>query len=132
MKNLLRTCLSGRQAFFYVILFFLFPVLAKASENSAPKYMWYRDIPKENKDYYVAFRGQLNIISEGDCEIKILGASWFVGWLDGKYFCEGPARFPPPVLPPPPAYLHPSPLLLSGSFLLPYLLNNISPQGIIQ
>ena len=94
MKNLLRTCLSGRQAFFYIIIFFLFPVFANASGNSAPKYMWYRDIPKEGKDYYVAFRGQWDLTSESDCEINILGASWFVGWLDGKYFCEGPARFP--------------------------------------
>ncbi len=56
--------------------------------------MWYRDISKEGKDYYVAFRGQWNLTSESDCEIQLLGASWFVGWLDGHYFCEGPARFP--------------------------------------
>lgn len=56
--------------------------------------MWYRDIPKEDKDYYVAFRGQWNLTSESDCDIQLLGASWFVVWLDGKYFCEGPARFP--------------------------------------
>jgi len=87
MKNLLRIC-------FYVIIFFLFPALAEASENSTPKYMWYRNIPKESKDYYVAFRGQWDLTSGSDCEINILGASWFVGWLDGKYFCEGPARFP--------------------------------------
>jgi len=80
--------------FLYIIIFFLFPALTNASENSTPKYMWYRDIPNEDKDYYVAFRGQLNITSESDCEIQLLGASWFVGWFDGKYFCEGPARFP--------------------------------------
>jgi len=80
--------------FLYIIIFFLFPALTKASENSTPKYMWYRDIPNEDKDYYVAFRGQLNLTSESDCEIQLLGASWFVGGFDGKYFCEGPARFP--------------------------------------
>lgn len=56
--------------------------------------MWYRDVPKEDKDYYVAFRGQLNLSNKSVCEIQLLGASWFVGWLDGKYLCEGPARFP--------------------------------------
>lgn len=87
MKNLLKICS-------YIIILILFPVLAKASENPAPKFIWYRDIAKEGKDYYVAFRGQWNLASESDCEIQLLGASWFVGWLDGKYFCEGPARFP--------------------------------------
>lgn len=87
MKNLLKIC-------FYCIIFFLFPILVKASETSTPKFMWYRDVAKEDKDYYVAFRGQWDIASECDCEIQLLGASWFVGWLDGKYYCEGPARFP--------------------------------------
>jgi len=87
MKILLRIYLCA-------ILFFLFPMLVRAAEISVPKYMWYRDIPKEDKDYYVAFRGQWNLTSESDCEIQLLGASWFVSWLDGQYFCEGPARFP--------------------------------------
>ena len=94
MKNLLRICLSGGYVFLYVIIFFLFPIPGKASDVSAPMFMWYRNVSHEDKDYYVAFRGEWNLTSESDCEIQLLGASWFVGWLDGHYFCEGPARFP--------------------------------------
>jgi hypothetical protein len=80
--------------YLFAVIMFLLPVLVNASENSAPKYMWYRNLPNEEKDYYAAFRGQYNLSSESDCEVQIFGASWFTGWIDGKYFCEGPARFP--------------------------------------
>jgi hypothetical protein len=80
--------------FLCAVLLFLIPVFAKARENSAPKYMWLHNRSVGEKDYYVAFRGQWDLTTESECEIQLLGASWFAGWLDGKYFCEGPARFP--------------------------------------
>ncbi len=75
-------------------IYFLSPMKANAQGASNPKLIWYRDTTEEGKDYYVAFRGQWNLSEEKDCEIHLLGASWFAGWLDGRYFCQGPARFP--------------------------------------
>lgn len=44
-------------------------------------------------DQYVAFRGTIELSKECDVEFRFLGASWFVVWLDGQLFAEGPARF---------------------------------------
>ncbi|NLX14186.1 MAG: hypothetical protein GXY44_11110 [Phycisphaerales bacterium] len=46
-----------------------------------------------DQDYYVAFRGHFTLDEEMDVEIRTLGASWFVAWMDGQYFTEGPIRF---------------------------------------
>lgn len=73
---------------------FVSPLFADGSSISSPQYMWYRNVQKEGKDYYVAFRGQWSLYTGRECDIQILGASWFVVWLDGHYYCEGPARFP--------------------------------------
>ncbi len=77
-----------------VLYLLMFPLLGQGSETPAPKYFWSQSKPDTEKNYYVAFRGNWELASERDCEILILGASWFVVWLDGAYFCEGPARFP--------------------------------------
>lgn len=69
-------------------------IATATTEQSSNKFMWYRDIPNEEPDYYVAFRGHFNLDAERECDIRLIGASWYVGWLDGHYFCEGPARFP--------------------------------------
>ena len=44
-------------------------------------------------DTYAAFRGGFEISAADEIEVRFLGASWFVIWLDGSYFSEGPARF---------------------------------------
>ncbi len=77
-----------------LLVFTLFSIFAKAGEIPSQKLMWYSGEHTVDKDYYVAFRGQWTLASGSDCEIQLLAASWFVGWVDGEYFCEGPARFP--------------------------------------
>ncbi|NEW81599.1 MAG: hypothetical protein GZ094_04450 [Mariniphaga sp.] len=42
---------------------------------------------------YVAFRGKFSLADEGMADIQLSGASWYVVWLDGKYFYEGPDRY---------------------------------------
>ncbi len=49
----------------------------------------------EPADSYAAFRGRFVLDQQGEVEIHLLGASWFVAWLDGQHLTEGPARFPP-------------------------------------
>ncbi len=46
-------------------------------------------------DTYVAFRGTFDLTQATTVEFNILGAAWFVVWLDGTLFTEGPARFSP-------------------------------------
>jgi len=48
--------------------------------------------PKD-ADSHVAFRGGFSIASAEDVELRFLGATWFVVWVDGEYRSEGPARF---------------------------------------
>jgi hypothetical protein len=54
-------------------------------------YLWPAG-PKD-PDSHAAFRGSFSIASQGDVELRFLGASWFVLWVDGEYRGEGPARF---------------------------------------
>ena len=56
--------------------------------------LWIADAKADDKDRYVAFRGEFETSDEGALEFLLLGATWFVGWIDGRYCCEGPARFP--------------------------------------
>ncbi|WP_442484550.1 alpha-L-rhamnosidase-related protein [Aeoliella sp. SH292] len=55
--------------------------------------MWLPGVAAGDKDYHVAFRGEFELHSDQPVCLKVFGASWFVGWLDGEYLCEGPARF---------------------------------------
>ena len=59
----------------------------------ADELMWV-DGAKPSADYHVAFRGVFELEADAEVEIRTLGASWYVGWIDGEYFTEGPARFP--------------------------------------
>lgn len=45
------------------------------------------------KDTHVAFRGSFSLPDDGLIEFQLSGASWYVVWLDGKYFYEGPDRY---------------------------------------
>jgi alpha-L-rhamnosidase len=44
---------------------------------------------------HVAFRGKFNLAEAGEVELQVSGASWYVIWIDGEYFCEGPDRYVP-------------------------------------
>ena len=44
-------------------------------------------------DIYGAFRGKFYLEEDCKVEVRVLGASWFVAWLDGVLLGEGPARF---------------------------------------
>ena len=42
---------------------------------------------------HVAFRGTWVMSVAADVTCRLLGASWFVVWIDGECCAEGPARF---------------------------------------
>src|ERR1035437_364683 len=62
--------------------------------NSGPyRCLW---LPEDGEtDTYVAFRGVLEMSIAGEVELRFLGASGFLIWLDGSSLSEGPARFIP-------------------------------------
>ncbi|MFM8413859.1 MAG: hypothetical protein ACKOCX_03955 [Planctomycetota bacterium] len=66
---------------------------ATAADGS-PSPLWLVDGPVA-ADTHAAFRGTFDLPAGGEVEFRLLGASWFVAWLDGEYFAEGPARFKP-------------------------------------
>jgi len=61
---------------------------------AAYRQMWTRDSEGDETDLYIAFRGQFNVPTKTSIEVKTLGASWYVLWLDGKFLSEGPSRYP--------------------------------------
>ncbi|MFY8222966.1 MAG: sulfatase-like hydrolase/transferase [Pirellulales bacterium] len=58
-----------------------------------PRFLWTELVKQDDADRHVAFRGTFELDREADVEFRLLGAAWFVAWLDGEYFAEGPARF---------------------------------------
>ena len=50
------------------------------------------DIPA---DVYTAFRGGFTLDSDTDIDMLVSGSSWYVIWLNGEYFFEGPDRYHP-------------------------------------
>ena len=74
-----------------IFLFFsLFPMVAFAQIDHA---IWVNQYQPDEKDYHVAFRGSIDLEKETDVTFNLLASSWFVVWLNGEYFAEGPARY---------------------------------------
>lgn len=55
---------------------------------------WSPDPKSSATDTYTGFRGTFTLTSAATVEFKLFGAAWFSGWVDGEWFCEGPARYP--------------------------------------
>ncbi len=56
--------------------------------------LWIADAKPDEKDYRVAFRAEFELPVAGEVEFRLLGSSWYNGWIDGRYFCDGPPRYP--------------------------------------
>ena len=70
------------------------PVSSPAPQSSADLPCWWSTEEKPGEaDVHVAFRGTLTLAAAAEVDFRLLGASWFVAWLDGERFAEGPARF---------------------------------------
>jgi hypothetical protein len=92
-----------------------------AGETPAFPFLWSADAKEGEKDYYVAFRGEFELPADGEVEFRLLGAAWFSGWLDERYFSEGPARFPAAF----PEYQTYREKLGAGRHTLAFLVNHI-------
>ena len=55
--------------------------------------LWHPDPETRKPDSHVAFRATFELAQKAEIEVRLLGASWFVAWLDGVLIAEGPARF---------------------------------------
>jgi len=67
---------------------------ARPVTDEGQRFMWCPGASEGEADYYAAFRGSFELDSAAEVELRTLGASWYVVWLDGEYLSEGPARFP--------------------------------------
>ncbi|MFA5814531.1 MAG: hypothetical protein WC865_02810 [Bacteroidales bacterium] len=56
-----------------------------------PSLIWQSE--DTSTDTHVAFRGIFSLAGDGLADIQLSGASWYVVWLDGEYFYEGPDRY---------------------------------------
>lgn len=73
-------------------------VMLAASMRAEPVLpaFWFRAYPTEGEppDTYALFRGEFQLDTAQEVEIRLLGASWFNAWLDGEFLADGPLRFP--------------------------------------
>ncbi len=57
--------------------------------------MMWTDVQDVEHDYYVAFRGVVEVNETTTVTIRTLASGWFTAWRDGVHLTEGPARFKP-------------------------------------
>ncbi|MBS0633405.1 MAG: hypothetical protein JSS11_15965 [Verrucomicrobia bacterium] len=84
-------------------------------------FFWLSAEKPEDHDLYVAFRAEFDLPAAGPVELRVFGAMSFVGWLDGAYFGEGPARFPKAF----PEYQTFNVSLAAGRHTLAFIVNHI-------
>lgn len=71
----------------------IFLVSMNAAGQKIDNAIWVKDANASEKDYHVAFRGTLSLEKEEVVDLKLLASSWFVVWVNGEYYTEGPARY---------------------------------------
>ena len=78
----------------FALLLIFNAVSAVNHSNSKLPLMWLLkdSIPP---DVHGAFRGSFSLEKTSEIELQFSGASWYVIWLDGNYFYEGPDRYHP-------------------------------------
>ena len=87
-----------KRIFFRIIMGMLAFILKIAlsfsalSANSDPSLLWISTDPTP-ANTHLAFRGKFTLPDEAWIEFQLSGASWYVVWLDGEYFYEGPDRY---------------------------------------
>ena len=85
---------------FAFILYCLLPQFLNASNAVNPELrshfsqMWV-DSVKIQPDTHAAFRGILFLQQPTEIDLQLSGSSWYVLWLNGEYFFEGPDRYHP-------------------------------------
>ena len=68
-----------------------FPAAAAGSQIGE-RLMW-TDAATAAPDIHVGFRGTFTLDSDARVDLRLSGASWYVVWIDGEYFTEGPDRY---------------------------------------
>lgn len=78
----------------FALLLIFNTVSALNPTNSKSPLMW---LSKDSipPDVHGAFRGSFSLEKTLEIELQFSGASWYVIWLDGNYFYEGPDRYHP-------------------------------------
>lgn len=67
---------------------------SQAQINTEATLLWQHN-GKALADTHLAFRGTFSLSETTELEMQLCGASWYVIWLDGNYFYEGPDRYSP-------------------------------------
>lgn len=75
----------------WVLLVGTWSVQAHDAEISK-KLMWSSETPAPT-DIHVGFRGTFTLEADARVDLQLSGASWYVVWVDGMYFTEGPDRY---------------------------------------
>lgn len=70
-------------------------VTTKIPNENIPDQLFWINNENAPADTHAAFRGVFSLDKTTNLELQITGASWYVIWLDGKYFYEGPDRYTP-------------------------------------
>lgn len=47
----------------------------------------------EKPDVHVGFRGTFSLAEDATVDLQLSGASWYVVWIDGNFYTEGPDRY---------------------------------------
>lgn len=63
------------------------------NDKDINKFLMWSDVHPASPDTHTAFRGTFCTERDTVIDFQISGASWYVIWLDGEYYDEGPDRY---------------------------------------
>ena len=85
--------LSYQRIFLLLLIFTGIEFSVSAQQNRLIQSLLWLSDETTPENTFVAFRGKFSLANEGMADIQLSGASWYVVWIDGEYFYEGPDRY---------------------------------------
>ena len=77
---------------FFAMFYLLLSTNSIGQTDPNSSFLW-QNGDKVPADTHLAFRGTFTMSEDTEIELQLCGASWYVIWLDGDYFYEGPDRY---------------------------------------
>lgn len=80
----------------FILLAYLFTfstLQAFCNDTTGDHKLFWSSADSVQQDVHVAFRGTFSLNESSNIELQLSGSSWYVIWLDGQYYFEGPDRY---------------------------------------
>jgi len=81
------------QLIILLLLAFQFNLFANSTDKDINNQLMWINSAEVTPNSHLAFRGRLNFQKESVIDFQLSGASWYIVWIDGEQYTEGPDRY---------------------------------------